>query len=326
MRARNMVADLFCDGPDLVLGRSAAYRDVDVDALAARRLHERRHAEPLQNVANDQSGLAHDLERRAGRRVEIEVQIERAIGILAERVPRIEIDAPEIDQPQEGWKIVDDWKVDDVAGAVFDRARSYPRRTRRRRALHVEEVSGNTVRIALHDHRAVGDVRNQDVGDARVVTKEIALGQLELGKIDFSQVGQSDPAAIYVESRVVNVIGNHDRGAAPFRTLRHPRLYRQGRVPFLATGLSRLDPLSIPRRKYRKRPKRPNSLRAPRLVETRDVSSLRFSSSRRIVAETAYEIARCPRRPRAARPDEGGCVSWPWNLRPPAAEPTAVPD
>ena len=98
MRARDLMADLFGDRPHFVLRRTAADGDVDVHALASRRLDERRHAEAAQHVGDDQRALAHDGERRFGGGVDVEVNVERAIDVVAERVPRVEIDAAEIDR------------------------------------------------------------------------------------------------------------------------------------------------------------------------------------------------------------------------------------
>ena len=144
-----------------------ADRNVDVNALAACRLDERLHADAAQHVADDQCAFTYDRERRSGNRVEIEVHVERAVGIVAERVPRVEIDAAEIDHPQQRGAVVDDGKIDDVTRAVLDRARANPRRPRRRRPLHVEEVAGNAVRISLHHHRPVRDVRQQHARDSQ---------------------------------------------------------------------------------------------------------------------------------------------------------------
>ena len=128
---------------------------------------------------------------------------------------------PRLIEPEQRRQIVDDGEVDDVARAVLDRAGANPRRPRRRRALHIEEVAGNAVRIALHHHRAVADVRQQNVGDADVIAKKIALRQLELWKVDFAQIGERDAAAVDLDGRVVRVGRNVDRGAAALRTLGH---------------------------------------------------------------------------------------------------------
>ena len=47
---------------------------------------------------------------------------------------------------------------------------------RRRRAFHEEELAGGAVRIPLHHHRAVADVRQQHGRDVGVVLNQVALG------------------------------------------------------------------------------------------------------------------------------------------------------
>ena len=104
-------------------------------------------------------------------------------------------------------------KVDDVAGACSIEQVRDPRRPRRRRALHVEEVAGDAVRIALHHHRRgprrAGSARRRSL---QVVAQQIALGQPELGKVDLAQVGQRDAAPVDVDGRVVDVASESTAG------------------------------------------------------------------------------------------------------------------
>ena len=48
------------------------------------------------------------------------------------------------------------------------------------RPLHEEELAGGAVRVALHDHRAVADVRQQQRRDVGVVLDQVALRDAEL--------------------------------------------------------------------------------------------------------------------------------------------------
>ena len=61
--------------------------------------------------------------------IEIEVQVVRPVDIVAAGVPLIEIDAAEIDHPQQRRQVVDHREVHDFAVAVIDRADADPRRT-----------------------------------------------------------------------------------------------------------------------------------------------------------------------------------------------------
>ena len=49
------------------------------------------------------------------------------------------------------------------------------------RALHEEELAVRAVRIALHHHRAVAEVRQQHGRHVRVVLEQVALRDPELG-------------------------------------------------------------------------------------------------------------------------------------------------
>jgi hypothetical protein len=101
-----------------------------VQAARSRRLDIRLHAQRLERVADDQSALAYQLERRALAWVEIEMHIVRPVVVVASRVPLIEIDASEVDDPQQRREIIDHRKVDDLLVAVRDRAGANPRRPR----------------------------------------------------------------------------------------------------------------------------------------------------------------------------------------------------
>ena len=160
---------------------------------------------------HDERGLQHALESRTGTRIEIEMEVVGAVDIVAARVPLVQIDAAEVDHPQKRRQVLDHRKVDDSARSVRYRADLDPGGTRRRRPLHEEERTGGAVRVALHDHGAVVQVRQQDVGHVRVVLQQIALGQLQIGPEDLSQVGQVNAATGNVQDDVVGVARNPNR-------------------------------------------------------------------------------------------------------------------
>ena len=104
--------------------------------------------------ANGTGGLALD-------RIEVEVHVVRPVHVVAARVPLVEVDAAEVDHPQERGQVLDHREVDDVARLVLDGADLDPVRPRRGRALHEEELAGRAVRVALHDHGPVVEVGQQ---------------------------------------------------------------------------------------------------------------------------------------------------------------------
>ena len=58
------------------------------------------------------------------------------------------------------------------------------------------------VRVPLHHHRAVADVRQQDRRDVGVVLDQVALGDAELGPEQLVEVGERDLAPLDLQLRV----------------------------------------------------------------------------------------------------------------------------
>ena len=67
------------------------------------------------------------VEARAVAGIEIEVQVVGAIDVVAVGVPLIQVDAPEIDDPEQRRQVVDDREVDDALGTVVDLTGANPR-------------------------------------------------------------------------------------------------------------------------------------------------------------------------------------------------------
>jgi hypothetical protein len=123
------------------------------------------------------------------------VKVIRPIDVVATRVPLVQIDAAQVDDPEQGGEVVHDGEVDDVAGGVLDRAGLDPLRPGSRRPLHEEEVAGGALRVALHHHRAAGEVGKQHGRNLEVVAEEIALGKPKLWPEGLLQIGQPHHAA-----------------------------------------------------------------------------------------------------------------------------------
>ena len=84
----------------------------------------RRHLQHIQRLPHDEPGFAHAFERRPGAGIQIEVQVVGTVDIVGRRVPLVQVDAAEVDDPQQRRQILDHREVDDVPGAVIDRAGS----------------------------------------------------------------------------------------------------------------------------------------------------------------------------------------------------------
>ena len=139
------------------------------------------------------------------------MQVVRTIDIVARGVPLIQVDAAEVDHPQQRRAILNHREVDDVPRAVIDRADLDPRGPRRRRALHEEELPRRAVRVALHHHRAIAHVRQQHVGHVGVVLQQIAFGQAERRPEDLAEVGQPDLLAVDGQHDVVLIAAGKGR-------------------------------------------------------------------------------------------------------------------
>src|SRR5580700_12205038 len=107
MSVGDLLPDRFGYLPNLVLRRTDADRDIDMNSATAGRLDVRCHPDAAENVADNERALTHDGERRPFHRIEIKMQVEGTIRVVAQRVPWIEIDATQVDQPQKRRTVVD---------------------------------------------------------------------------------------------------------------------------------------------------------------------------------------------------------------------------
>jgi hypothetical protein len=58
------------------------------------------------------------------------------------------------------------------------------------------------MRVPLHDHRPVPDVRQQDRGDVGVVLNQVALGDAELGPERLVEIGERNVTPLHLQLRV----------------------------------------------------------------------------------------------------------------------------
>ncbi len=59
-------------------------------------------------------------------RIEVEMKVIGAVDVVAPRVPRVEVDAAEVDDPQQRGKVADYREIDDVSRGVLDGTDLYP--------------------------------------------------------------------------------------------------------------------------------------------------------------------------------------------------------
>ena len=153
-------------------------RDVDLHAVASRTSSRTRAA------ATRRARSRRDARRRARRRSRsADWGRGRRRGSRVDRcgctaVQRVELDAAEVRDVEQGGDVVDHEEVD-LSGPTLSARDGAPRdpvRRVRRSVLLVELVSRHTVRHPLHRERTFGEVGEDQLGDVVVVGEQVALG------------------------------------------------------------------------------------------------------------------------------------------------------
>jgi len=150
--------------------------------------------------------VADTIEVSSRARVEIEMKKVGTVNIVAAGVPGVEIDAPEVDDPEKGREVLHDRKINDVPRVVFDGAGLDPLRVWDGDSLHVEELALRSVRVSLHDHGPVLDVRQKPLRYVRVILEQVAFLKAEILPERFSQVRQLNQLRPELESDVGAIV------------------------------------------------------------------------------------------------------------------------
>src|SRR5262245_45741352 len=166
------------------------------------------------------------------------MEIVGPIDLVARRIPLIEVDATEVDNPHQRRAILNHRKRNDAFRSVIDPADLDPRRPWLRRALHEEEVARGPMRVPLHHHRAVADVRQQHGGDIGVVLEEIAFRQTELGPEDLAEIREPDLLALDGCDDVVLIAGDDQTGTGTHVGRAFQARHRGAESPALRSVLS----------------------------------------------------------------------------------------
>ena len=155
----------------------------------------------VQLVAHPARDVEHARERRALARIEIErdvVGVERRLHAREPRVLRDRGDLRHVEQRDQrcrrrnGCASGSRDRIDVVAKRLDADAR---RRLLLARALLVERRPVDAVREALHHQRPIGDGRQQERRDRRVVAQQVALRQLQRRPEHLREVGDAEPFA-----------------------------------------------------------------------------------------------------------------------------------
>jgi hypothetical protein len=108
----------------------------------------------------------------------------------------VELDAAEVDHPGQTPEVGDDGEVGGAPAAREDDVHGLePVRVRVGHALLVEEVSLDSVRVALHLHGPALDVVQDARRQVEVVVDEVAFRQAGAGEVDLVEIRERDVAA-----------------------------------------------------------------------------------------------------------------------------------
>src|SRR5439155_7006720 len=71
-----------------------------------------------------------------------------------------------------------------------------------------EKPAGGAVRIPLHHHGAIANVRQQRIGHVGVILQQIAFGEAELWPEDLPEIREADLPALDGQDHIVLIAGN----------------------------------------------------------------------------------------------------------------------
>ena len=188
----DFLGERFGKRPHLFLQGPADDRHINVNAARAACLRIASDVPFLQRIAHDQRGFQNMLELGAGRGVEIEVEVIRPVDVVAARVPGIQIDTAEVDDPKEAGKIVNHGKVDHIRGGMGDGTDRKSLGALFGSVFLEEKLTVRPVGIALHHHRAVDQVRQENGRYVGIVLQQVPLGDAFIGPEELLQMGELD--------------------------------------------------------------------------------------------------------------------------------------
>jgi hypothetical protein len=130
----------------------------------------------------------------SGRRVEVDAQLVGMVEVGAPRRPRVEVDHPEVDRPEEVRRVVRAELGGAAAAREADGRRLEPVRGVPGHALLEEELPRGALDEPLHRRRALAQVKARRVGDREVVLGEVELRVPGLGEEDLPRAREAHRA------------------------------------------------------------------------------------------------------------------------------------
>jgi hypothetical protein len=171
--------DLAGDGqrrpPDLVEAEAAFEAHVDVHAARARRLGPAAEAVLVQYLAHDQRHPPHVVPGHTRAGIEIDAQLVRMLQVVRAHGMRVEVDAPEIDDPQKLRRVPHDDLLRRASRRERELHRLDPVRPLRGRSLLEKGLALGAVHVPLEHDRSRSDPAQSTLGHRRVVPDEVEL-------------------------------------------------------------------------------------------------------------------------------------------------------
>ena len=178
------------------LGAVQGHRDVQ--ALAARRLHDRDHPEVVEQLAQlerDAAAVEH-----VGRRAGVEVEHDRPGGVHVGESPlvRVQLERSEIREPDERREVLDDAAA--LTAVRLERLRRPdPVGVVRGAALLEEPLTLRAIGRAHEGRRPAGQVRQHHRRNPAVVVDDVGLAETRLGVELFVEVGERELTTVDVD-------------------------------------------------------------------------------------------------------------------------------
>ena len=183
--------DLAVEQPRVVR-RARRKRDVDVEAVGARRLRHADGAKHIELVTNPAGHIEHARESDALGWIEVERGVVGELRVVHARKPRILRDCRELRHVQQRLQVAPD-DLRPLFNAAHDLSAHAGGHLRG--AVLIERRCRDAVGEALHDQRPIGDGRQHEGRGADVIAEEIALRQLLLRPENLMQVRDAQPVA-----------------------------------------------------------------------------------------------------------------------------------
>ncbi len=189
--------------PHLIEAPAALDPHVHVHAARARRLGPAAQAVLGEHVAHDQRHAPHVVPAHARAGIEVDPQLVGMVEVIGPHRVRVQIDAPEVDDPEELRGVAHHDLARRAPGGEAELHRLDPVGTPLGRPLLEERLLLRAIHVALEDDRPRRDPAQRSLGHRGVVLREIELGVAGPREEHLLRVGDHHLAARDFEDRLL---------------------------------------------------------------------------------------------------------------------------